>query len=81
MKKTAIITFHASHNYGSMLQAYALQTTVESLGHSCDVINLRTDRQKDLYTVFTKRKGVKYLLKNGTHLLYYPSLKRKYEKF
>ncbi len=81
MKKVAIITFHAAHNYGSMLQAYALQTTVEGLGCECDVINFRTDRQKDLYTVFTKRKGIKYLLKNASHLLYYKLLKGKYDKF
>lgn len=81
MKKVAIITFHAAHNYGSMLQAYALQTTIKDIGCECDVINFRTDRQKDLYTVFTKRKGIKYLLKNASHLLYYKSLKEKYDKF
>lgn len=47
--KTATITFHASHNYGSMLQAYALQQTLYKLGHDNDIINLRTDRQKRLY--------------------------------
>ncbi|MCM1292337.1 MAG: polysaccharide pyruvyl transferase family protein [Bacteroides sp.] len=47
--KVGIITFHASHNYGSMLQAYALQTTVESLGHQSEIINLRTDRQRQIY--------------------------------
>lgn len=43
--KTGILTFHASHNYGSMLQAYALQQTVLSLGHECEIINFRTERQ------------------------------------
>ena len=71
MKKTATITFHAAHNYGSNLQAYALQQTILSLGHSNEIINLRTDRQKDLYTVFTKRKGLKYVIKNLSHLFYY----------
>lgn len=31
-KKTATITFHAAHNYGSNLQAYALQQTIMRLG-------------------------------------------------
>ena len=31
--RVGIITFHASHNYGSVLQAYALQQTVMVLGH------------------------------------------------
>ncbi len=79
--KTATITFHASHNYGSNLQAYALQQVVKSLGHDNKIINLRTERQNDLYTVFTKRKGIKYLIKNLSHLLYYFPLKRAYIKF
>lgn len=46
--KTGILTFHASHNYGSMLQAYALQTIIQKMGHECEIINLRTDVQKGL---------------------------------
>lgn len=46
--KTGILTFHASHNYGSMLQAFALQTTIQNMGHECEIINLRTDVQKGL---------------------------------
>lgn len=49
MKKVGIITFHAPHNYGSMLQAYALQKTVETLGYTCEIINFRTERQKKMY--------------------------------
>ena len=37
--KVGVITFHASHNYGSVLQAYALQQTVTALGHECEIIN------------------------------------------
>lgn len=80
-KKTATITFHAAHNYGSNLQAYALQQTLLGLGYENEIINLRTERQKDLYTVFTKRKGMKYVFKNLSHLLYYRPLKRSYKKF
>ena len=47
--KVGIITFHASHNYGSMLQAYALQSTIIGLGHECEIINFRTLRQKNFY--------------------------------
>lgn len=32
MKKIAIITKYSAYNYGAMLQAYALQTTIEKLG-------------------------------------------------
>lgn len=81
MKSTATITFHASHNYGSNLQAYALQQVLLSLGYKNQIINLRTERQKDLYAVFTKRRGLKYIVKNLSHLFYYFPLKRAYNKF
>lgn len=51
MKKIATITFHASYNYGSCLQAYALQEYIKILcGHECvyNIINLRTDIQKKM---------------------------------
>lgn len=58
-----IVTFHASHNYGSMLQAYALQQTVMELGHACQIINLRTDVQKELYKPFCLQKKLKRKIK------------------
>lgn len=50
--KVGIITFHASHNYGSMLQAYALQKTVQALGHRCEIIDFRPERQREIYRPF-----------------------------
>lgn len=44
--KIGIITFHAAFNYGSMLQAYALQTYLERLGHEVSIINFRPKSQK-----------------------------------
>lgn len=32
IKRIGILTFHASHNYGSMLQAYAMQTYLKKRG-------------------------------------------------
>lgn len=81
MKTTATITFHASHNYGSVLQAYALQKKIKALGYENEIINFRTERQKDLYSVFTKRKGFRYLLKNLSHAMFYKQLKCKYDRF
>lgn len=63
--KVGIITFHASHNYGSMLQAYALQQTIIRMNHLCEIINLRTEAQRKLYRPFflenNWRKKVKAL--------------------
>lgn len=64
MKKVGIITFHASHNYGSMLQAYALQKTVEALGYNCEIINFRTKRQKKIYRPLPLELRLLSVLKN-----------------
>ena len=47
--KIGIITFHAAHNYGSMLQAYALQTFLERQGHTVEIVNFRPDSQRKGY--------------------------------
>lgn len=39
--KIGILTFHWATNYGAVLQAYALQTYLESIGHSVEVINYK----------------------------------------
>lgn len=81
MKKVGIITFHAAHNYGSNLQAYSLQKTINRLGCNCEIINFRTEKQKDQYRPLTKRKDLKYLIKNAYFLLNYKSRKEKYNNF
>ena len=53
--KIGVLTFHGAHNYGSVLQAYALQTFVQDTfrarGIECDykIINYRTNYQKEIY--------------------------------
>ena len=32
-KKIGILTFHNAHNYGAVLQAYALRTVLRRLGY------------------------------------------------
>ena len=39
MKKVGIITMHKVVNYGSALQAYALQRVIEKLGYDCEIID------------------------------------------
>lgn len=68
-KKVGILTFHGVHNYGSCLQAYAMLTTIKNLGCESEIINFRTEKQKDQYAPLTKRKGLKYILKNGYFIL------------
>lgn len=37
--KVGILTFHAAHNFGAMLQAYALQEQMRINGHEPWIIN------------------------------------------
>lgn len=37
--RVAVITRHAISNYGSLLQAYATQVTLEKMGHQCKIID------------------------------------------
>ena len=42
--KIGILTFHWATNYGAVLQCYALQTYLESLGHEVEVLNYKPKR-------------------------------------
>ncbi len=78
MKKVGIITFHASHNYGSMLQAYALQQIVLGMGFDCEIINFRTERQKNLYRPDFCKGGIYERLKRL--IVQYPYVRQLYKK-
>lgn len=63
-KKVGLITFHASHNCGSMLQAYALQQCIEKRGIRCEIIDFSNDGQRRLYSVLQPNDSVKNVIKN-----------------
>jgi len=63
--KAGIITFHRALNYGALLQAYALKTAIESIGHDADILDYRNAKLEAPYVLqpFLKQKGVKNKLK------------------
>ena len=66
MKKIGTITFHSSYNYGSHLQAYALQEFVKKIAKEpieYKIINLRTNIQKNMYKNMFEQKGIKNRIK------------------
>ena len=81
MKSIATITFHASHNYGSVLQAYALAKSIESEGYNVKIINYRSANQKACYTLYKKYRGLKGVLRNAYQRLIGGKLKRRYKGF
>lgn len=55
--KVGILTFHWATNYGAVLQCYALQEYLESLGHKVKVINYKPRQYNDnVYTFLRFRK-------------------------
>ena len=43
MKRVAIITYHRAHNYGAVLQAYALKKVISNLGYNVSFIDYQSD--------------------------------------
>lgn len=64
--KIGILTFQFAHNYGAMLQCYALKSTLEKMNLDVDVINYRPKEMTDFYSlnpiVIIKRHDLKALL-------------------
>lgn len=54
--KIGIITFHRAHNYGAVLQCYALSTCIKSMGYNVEVIDYCPLYFKKQYSLFSKEK-------------------------
>ena len=50
--KIGILTFHRAHNYGAMLQAYALYTILSKKGHDVEFLSYRNERIESVYKLF-----------------------------
>ncbi|MFL9710284.1 polysaccharide pyruvyl transferase family protein [Methylobacillus sp. Pita1] len=80
--KIGILTFHCAHNYGAVLQAYALQEYLKSLGHCVEVIDYRPEYLVKPY----QQRFIYYnnLIKLLGQLLWIPSRilrSRKFDRF
>lgn len=85
MKKVGVITFHRAINYGAVLQAYALQHTIDLLGGKAEIIDYRCTHLEDNYSLRKRLNSTKslhaymaVLLKVGIPLL---KKKRKFRHF
>lgn len=67
-KDIGIVTWHYYDNYGSALQAYALQTTIYKLGYTCEFINYRKFKSNNI------KIAIKYML---SHLLDFIPLEKR----
>ncbi len=55
--KIGIITYHFARNYGAILQCYALQEQLCSMGHDVWVLNYQNVRQERNNSLHHKRDG------------------------
>ena len=76
-KKIGIMTFHASNNSGSMLQAYALQHFFRGIYKiDTEIIDYSNEVQQRMYSILCKPKTFKDLLRDILYLSHYKSIAR-----
>lgn len=68
--KIGIITFHRAHNYGAVLQCYALQRVLELFGNKVNVIDYRQSYIEANYAIFSWRK-LKLVLNSLRNVVFY----------
>ena len=62
--KIGILTFHLAHNYGAVLQCYALQEVLGRMGHQVSIINYQQPSEPpkkidELKSINLPRRGKK----------------------
>ena len=62
MAKVGIITFLHNENYGSTLQAYALQRVIREAGHTCEHLDYRPDHTEKLKNLLESGNSPKLVL-------------------
>ena len=62
MARAGIITFLHNNNYGSSLQAYALQRTIREMGYECVHLDYRPDRTEKIRNLVLSGNSPKLIL-------------------
>lgn len=80
--KIGLLTFHNSHNCGSMLQALALQTVLEQkYGVSVEIINFSNEAQLNMYAPIPRPTNWKRVIKSMIWMTNYAQMNKQYEAF
>lgn len=82
MKKIGILTFHNAHNYGAMLQAYALQEVL-SEENEINIINYKNSIICNQYRLFKplRKNIIKYMKNLVNDIINYPINRRRFNSF
>lgn len=83
MKKIRILTFHYAHNYGAMLQAYALQKVLFKGSNDVKFVDYRKRSIENSYKIFKpiRKNIIKWVRDNINSLKYYNLNKKRYKAF
>lgn len=86
--RIGVMTFHAAMNYGSVLQAYALQEYLTSRGHDVSIIDFRSAAQERLYpgpvsfsSVFNAKQTFRRLVSGWPEISFMYRKKRAFDLF
>ncbi|MBD1427780.1 polysaccharide pyruvyl transferase family protein [Sphingobacterium arenae] len=81
-KMVGIMTFHASHNNGSMLQAYAFQKVLkDKFNLPNEIIDFSNHNQQRMYSILYFPRTIKQVARIALNLLYYQKLKKRYNDY
>lgn len=78
--KIGILTFHRAHNYGAMLQAYALRTVLEEAGHYVNFIDYWPYSHQTRYRLNRPLKGNNLLAKAKSLVADILTFNRRYKR-
>jgi len=76
----SILTFQFAHNYGALLQAYALKKYLQNAGHKVKIAPYYPDWAQKEYTISPFAKGIS-VRKRIRFAIQYPKRKHLAEKF
>lgn len=80
--KIGILTYHRSENYGALLQAVALRSKLQEMGHDAYFIDYFPDYHVKLYKPFSVDVCSQYSVKGQmAYLLEYPLRKKRHHVF
>ena len=59
--KIGILTYHRAHNYGAMLQAYALRTFLREQGHQVEFVDYWPKSHQKQYVLIKPIRGAGFI--------------------
>lgn len=62
--RIGVLTFHRACNYGAVLQCYAMQETLRSLGHEVEVVDYRAYNIEKTYKLIKTYNGIRTFIRS-----------------